>query len=233
MERFTFLINFILAMLYATKTAASPSCVDSCFGVKNGYYQYCLSCQQYVTCVYGIMYIRPCPDDLEWDDEAKKCVWTSTTCDAKSNSRRFPLEVVAPKGCVDSCFGVQNGEYQYCSNCHQYVSCAYGFKFIMPCPDHLVWDDFLKKCNWVSSTCQPHARIFTSDRESPKGCVKSCEDVRDGQYQYCPDCRHYVSCVHGNMYIIPCSSDKLWDDNEKRCVRISFTCAALGTDNHD
>ncbi|KAL3884544.1 hypothetical protein ACJMK2_024678 [Sinanodonta woodiana] len=232
MEHFTILIYVLVAILYITNTASSASCVDSCHGVTNGYYQYCSNCHQYVTCVYGIMYIRPCPDDLVWDDEAKKCIWTSKTCDAKSLSRRFPLEVVTQKGCVDSCFGVQNGEYQHCQNCHQYVSCSYGFKFIMPCPDDLVWDDYLKKCNWISSTCAPKPRIFT-DIEYTKGCVKSCDDVKDGDYQYCPDCRQYVSCVHGNMYVIPCSYDKLWDDNEKRCVRISYTCAPPGINHHD
>ncbi|KAK3591081.1 hypothetical protein CHS0354_005478 [Potamilus streckersoni] len=55
--------------------------------------------------------------------------------------------------CVDSCVGVRDGDYQNCRDCHKFVSCSNGYKYDMPCPSNLVWDDNVKRCEWKSNTC--------------------------------------------------------------------------------
>ncbi|KAL3886806.1 hypothetical protein ACJMK2_026775, partial [Sinanodonta woodiana] len=55
--------------------------------------------------------------------------------------------------CHASCVGKTNGNYQYCPDCHHYMTCIDGTKYIMPCPSHLLWDDQNKTCFWTSSTC--------------------------------------------------------------------------------
>ncbi|XP_062607825.1 uncharacterized protein LOC134269637 [Saccostrea cucullata] len=50
----------------------------------NGHYQSCESCRKYVTCSNENMYDRDCPGVLVWDDVAKQCLYTSTTCNIQT-----------------------------------------------------------------------------------------------------------------------------------------------------
>ena len=59
----------------------SARCVSDCTDKPNGDYQSCEGCNVYVTCSNGILHPnRPCPANLVWDDNLKRCEWTSTTC---------------------------------------------------------------------------------------------------------------------------------------------------------
>lgn len=56
------------------------SCVSDCTHWVDGHYQSCETCQGYVSCSNQILYKRRCPPNLVWDDHAKQCLYTSTTC---------------------------------------------------------------------------------------------------------------------------------------------------------
>ena len=57
------------------------SCVSDCKGMQNGDYQSCLGCDVYATCSNELLYDnRPCPADLVWDDDKKRCEYESDTC---------------------------------------------------------------------------------------------------------------------------------------------------------
>ena len=125
--------------------------------------------------------MRSCPDGLFWDDTIKHCMTTSPTC--------------APGrgGCVASCEGVADGEYQSCHGCRVYVSCLNGVTMDdRPCPGRAVWDDQRKRCEQTSITC-PGSRHGVT----PGVCVLSCERIPDGDYQSCRGCSGYVSCIEG------------------------------------
>ncbi|KAI0228152.1 hypothetical protein LSAT2_021380 [Lamellibrachia satsuma] len=80
----------VLAPMMADDTADSasqpcptgPRGVRSCAGKADKDYQSCFSCNHYVTCVAGRMVggQRPCPEKIIWDDNLKRCEWTSNTC---------------------------------------------------------------------------------------------------------------------------------------------------------
>ncbi len=56
--------------------------------------------------------------------------------------------------CISSCTGLSDGDYQSCLGCHVYASCSNERLYDnRPCPAGLVWDDHLKRCEWVSTTC--------------------------------------------------------------------------------
>ena len=59
-----------------------PTCIESCAGLPDGHYQSCEYCGCYHSCVNQAMYVnRPCAElYLEWDDNLKKCEWSSPTC---------------------------------------------------------------------------------------------------------------------------------------------------------
>jgi len=57
-------------------------CVRKCHGHPIGDYQSCAGCHYYCTCLGNIRYDkRPCPANLIWDDNAKRCLGSSSTCD--------------------------------------------------------------------------------------------------------------------------------------------------------
>ncbi|XP_065941686.1 uncharacterized protein [Magallana gigas] len=62
------------------------------------------------------------------------------------------------KGCVDQCDSMCDGDYQSCSTCNGYVTCANRILWQRDCSSgsnwHLVWDDNTKTCESVSNTCQ-------------------------------------------------------------------------------
>lgn len=59
-------------------------------------------------------------------------------------------------GCVKAteCRFKGQGDYQACTGCHYYLTCAPSGEFVRPCPANLVFDDNLKACSMRSSTCQ-------------------------------------------------------------------------------
>ena len=60
-------------------------CVSDCTGKDDGDYQSCTNCNTYVTCSNGITYAdRPCPANLVWDDNLKRCEYESNTCAPKN-----------------------------------------------------------------------------------------------------------------------------------------------------
>ena len=61
----------------------------------DGDYQSCQGCHVYATCSNEILYDnRPCPADLVWDDNAKRCEWISTTCSDGGGSGKLCFLVV-------------------------------------------------------------------------------------------------------------------------------------------
>ncbi|XP_064609638.1 uncharacterized protein LOC135473702 [Liolophura sinensis] len=62
-------------------------------------------------------------------------------------------------GCLKHCAYVPDGDYQSCSGCNFYVSCVAGLTYdYRPCPAYLCWDDYKKRCEFWSSTCDCKAR---------------------------------------------------------------------------
>merc|ERR1740137_462884 len=63
-----------------TSTPGFTDCITSCSGLPNGDYQLCTKCNFYATCSGRRLFERPCPEALVWDDVAKICQGTSSTC---------------------------------------------------------------------------------------------------------------------------------------------------------
>ena len=57
-------------------------------------------------------------------------------------------------GCIKSCKGRANGDYQSCSGCGMYTTCVWSSMYDKrPCPNKSVWDDKKKRCARKSTTC--------------------------------------------------------------------------------
>lgn len=58
--------------------------------------------------------------------------------------------------CVRVCGVLPDGDYPSCQGCRMYVTCASGSTYdLRECPDGLVWDNNLKRCEWENTpgTC--------------------------------------------------------------------------------
>ena len=52
------------------------------------------------------------------------------------------------------CTDKADGDYADCDTCNGYVSCSGGVRYSdRPCPANLEWDNYAKRCEWVSPTC--------------------------------------------------------------------------------
>ena len=74
--------------------------------------QSCIECHVYATCSNGDLYDnRPCPADLAWDDNKKRCQYTSDTCPGIGDCGGQGGDVC---DCITSCEGLADGDYQSC-----------------------------------------------------------------------------------------------------------------------
>ncbi|XP_046342384.1 chitin-binding domain protein cbd-1-like [Haliotis rufescens] len=146
-------------------------CITSCSGRSTGNYQWCQTCKKYLTCTSNNMYVRDCPPFLMWDNNKQRCEETSTTCvepttttsatttsatttsaTTTSPTTTSPTPYVNP--CITSCSGRVDGDYQSCVSCNVYATCFQGhLRDNRPCPAATSWDDNLKQCTGLSTTC--------------------------------------------------------------------------------
>ena len=123
--------------------SVDTNCPESCTDLPDGPYASCKGCERFMYCHKGEMFdVYTCPDGEFWDDIAKDCLNTTSTC--------HPL-----RSCVQTCEGIDNGNYQSCQSCNVYATCSNGFVIDgRPCGPGLVWDDEKKLCAYESSTCR-------------------------------------------------------------------------------
>ncbi|XP_071095397.1 uncharacterized protein [Haliotis cracherodii] len=66
---------------YEAPPATSASGVSSCVGLPDGDYASSTGCKDFVTCSFGMIFIRSCAKTTGWDDIIKTCVFLPTpTC---------------------------------------------------------------------------------------------------------------------------------------------------------
>ena len=71
----------------------------------------------------------------------------------------------ATRGCITSCDGVADGDFQSCSSCGEYITCAHGMMYTRPCGATLEWDDCEERCVNIgeSATCDGEQTRVNTD----------------------------------------------------------------------
>jgi len=128
------------------------SCVRSCEGKPDGFYQSCATCNGYAICRQGAIRVMRCHPGESWDSRTTKCEkYLPTTC---------------TDSCIDSddCSGLPDGRYQYCNRCDMYAFCERGKVLryhqcdrdwsdpALRCKN-CVYDDIWGECRGTSTTC--------------------------------------------------------------------------------
>ncbi|PVD27585.1 hypothetical protein C0Q70_12747 [Pomacea canaliculata] len=65
-----------------------------CLNVASSNYQYCGSCHHFSTCSSGYLYVRACPEQLEYDARKGQCEYRSSTCSTSHVSRRAQMSTI-------------------------------------------------------------------------------------------------------------------------------------------
>ena len=74
-------VTMLFALLLPVKGCSTgKSGVRKCDHKRDGLYQHCSSCKKFIKCRDGKLIEKDCAPDKVWDDKAKDCVWSSTTC---------------------------------------------------------------------------------------------------------------------------------------------------------
>jgi hypothetical protein len=194
--------------------STGPRCIKDCAGMPDGDYQSCTCCHgqyAFISCVAGLTYHRPCPADLVWADEIKRCNWTSRTCRecVKTNKLEFtaatdpttPCDCPCRKTgrtCITSCAGRPDGDYQSCGCCHgssAFITCSNGNLYYRPCPANLVWADDAKICNYTSKTCHECDYSIQTELTEPTSVVESELEQQKSPDGVCPCKSTGRSCI--------------------------------------
>ncbi|KAK3730790.1 hypothetical protein RRG08_030630 [Elysia crispata] len=87
------------------------------------------------------------------------CVGESSVTPPRVNVSGFCMEQE-----ID-CEQIDNGDYQYCGDCHYFSTCSHGFLYIRACPALLKFDSINGLCDYHSTTCQSkHRRFWLAER---------------------------------------------------------------------
>jgi len=76
--RFIPIKSFIYFHVYISDKCIRTQSDCNRFG--NGDFQTCGDCRYFATCSEGIVYIRPCPNNLVFDSNTRTCQFNSATC---------------------------------------------------------------------------------------------------------------------------------------------------------
>jgi len=206
------------------------SAASSCTHLPDGDYQACEGCTFFHSCVAGyINYaFRDCPltnqggynGKLVWDDQLKRCEYTSNTCIQCNGNTPPPIDTQPCSSgyrCLldtaNACQGKPDGDYQSCAECSKYISCVNGQRcsgVARPCPTGWRWvvtSQSQGYCHSTSHTCNNcsiddcsthHIRCLPETENT-------CSGQLDGDYQSCTSCYRYISCKDGVTWLSrPC-----------------------------
>ncbi|RNA07656.1 chondroitin proteoglycan 2-like [Brachionus plicatilis] len=147
-------------------------------------------CTKFRQCDKGYIVTKSCNDNLFFDNNLKVCNW--------------PYEV--PE-CQVNTFGnqcdISKDLTRYPDDCKKYYRCKNGFLSTEICPEGLLFDANLKRCELAS-------------RVSCNLAQKSCQ-YTDDLTQVPNDCSKYYTCRNGVLNIETCPEGYFFDASFKAC----------------
>ena len=79
---------------------------------------------------------------------------TSATSVNSVTSQTSVTSMTSPRpSCVQSCDGLEDGDYHSCHSCVMYASCQEGILYSRMCGGGKLWDDEARECTKMSTTC--------------------------------------------------------------------------------
>ena len=174
-------------------TSCSTKCASTCSNQNSdsACYSGCKYADYISTVVSTSIYSCACPSDKPYDATADRCLYTSTDCDPRCNSK-----------CVE-----KN------SNINCYSSCASGMSqtgtgliITCDCPVGTSWETSIKACLY-SSSCSAKCASTCTAINSDSSCFNDCKY---------PD--YIKTLMSTSIYKCECPVDKPYDATALRCL---------------
>ena len=81
-----------------------------------------------------------------------QCVDKDATLQPEVNITGYCMEIEA------DCYNTDNGDYQFCADCHYFSTCSHGYLYVRACPVGLKFDALNGVCDYHSRTCSSRNR---------------------------------------------------------------------------
>lgn len=182
---FIFFVVFLLLGIYFLSNSGNvngqTTLVGPCFRRQSGFARDVNNCAQYFICQNGQAIRGRCPPKLMFDAENESCMWREdVTCFSCPQTEVYSLQRVA-------------------NTCHQFYRCWMGIVTIHTCPNDLVFDPAIRRCNF------PYGTGCEGDTAPPSD---TCPAV-DGPtpiYKSDPNsCSNYYVCSGGRQIQRQCA----------------------------
>ncbi|XP_069115366.1 peritrophin-1-like [Argopecten irradians] len=126
----------ILFASFVACISATAAPAGFCSGKADGDYKHPNNCGEHIKCSNGMASVFDCPVNLVWDDNLKRCEFSST--DDPSCNTPLPF----------SCVGRPDGNYAYPGDCTKFYMCSNQIKWAMDCPAPTHFNPTLKVCDY-------------------------------------------------------------------------------------
>ncbi|CAF1394917.1 unnamed protein product, partial [Didymodactylos carnosus] len=159
----------------------------SCTGKTDGSYPHEEFCNVYHVCESGSDNMRQCPHQLFWDNEQQKCEW--------SNNVRCTGRTLVALSMETSLFCIEksDGFYIDAVHCNIYHQCMADIDVKLRCPERLVFNETLKRCDWPETTRCKGGNILLNGEDTGGFCT----DKPNGEYPHDHFCNRYFICQNG------------------------------------
>ncbi|CAG0916280.1 unnamed protein product [Notodromas monacha] len=169
-------------------------------------------CDKYYACENGERVEKLCADGLVFNPRVSRsrrndpCFYPQEV-ECGSRSERQPAQPSDQCPHQFALFGTGDR-----ANCGQYVSCANGVAYTLPCPADLAFSDDTGRCEWPDEvrTCDASAYLqFSCPPPSAEGALDYYPDPSDR--------RRFFVCVDGLPRRITCGEDSEYNPETQTC----------------
>ncbi|CAD7080519.1 unnamed protein product [Hermetia illucens] len=164
------------------------------------------SCDKFLQCFNGRLFLQSCPEGLHWDNNSKTCNWPEQA--------QCPLAEGDPNEDEVKCDPDANPNettfVPHPSDCSKFYMCQFGRKHETKCPEGLHFNVESSQCDYPEfAKCQ----LISDTSAIPSICPAFGVETKG-----IPKiCSKYIQCVHGRPYVRSCPKFLFWSESRKRC----------------
>ncbi|CAF2188762.1 unnamed protein product [Rotaria magnacalcarata] len=178
-----------------------------CTGKTDGSYPNGEYCNVYHVCESGTDSMRQCPHQLFWDNEQKKCEWSDKVhCSGRT------LVALSMKSSL-FCMEKSNGVYMDPQYCNVYHQCMADIDVKLQCPERLIFNETLKRCDWPELTICKSGNILVENNDSSG----FCSDKPNGNFAHEKYCNRYYICQNGKDVVFTCQNNLRYSIEKNEC----------------
>ncbi|CAF1507573.1 unnamed protein product [Adineta steineri] len=180
-----------------------------CTGKADGSYSHEEYCNVYHVCESGADNMRQCPNQLFWDNNQQKCEWSDKVHCSGRTLVAISMESSA------FCMEKTEGFYIDPNYCNVYHQCMGDIDLKLQCPERLVFNTTLKRCDWPETTSCKSGNILIEKSDNSNNGY--CADKSNGNYAHEQYCNRYYICQNGKDVVFTCQNNLRYSIEKNEC----------------